>query len=108
MKINITPSSGGFINQSYTAKIIYNNTQPTNKLTNLTVQTKRDELRDDAKKAIEYVKTRRPTPQSIKLKLTEDTLPWCLNAISDLNTTIVEGNRANGYEMNTFVKTNIK
>lgn len=98
----------GLMNQSYTAKIIYNNTQPTRKLTNLTVQTRRDELREDSKKAIEYSKHRRPPPHTIKLKLTEDTLPWCLNAIGDLNMTIIEGNRSNGHEMNNFVKTNIK
>lgn len=105
MKINIVPNSVGYMNQSFNAKIIYNNTQPTSKLTNLTVRTKHDELREDAKKAIEYIKTRRAAPQTIKLKFTSDTLPLCLNAINDLNLTIVEGNRSNGREMNNFVKT---
>lgn len=108
IKINITPNTVGYVNQSYTAKLIYNNTRPTSKLTNLSVRTKHDELREDAKRAVEYVKTRRPAPQTIKLKFTNDTLPWCLNAINDLNTTIIEGNRANGREMNNFVKSIIK
>lgn len=108
MKINIMPQNVGFISKSYTAKIIYNNTQPTSKLTNLTVRTKYDELREDAKRAVEYQKNRRVAPQTIKLKFNDDIIQWCLNAISDLNSTIVEGNRANGREMNNFVKTTLK
>lgn len=108
IKINIAPVTVGFINQSFNAKIIYNNIRPASKLTNLTVQTKHDELRDDAKRAVVYEKARRPPAQTIKLKLDSDTLTWCVNAIYALNTTIVEGNRANGRETNDFVTSNMK
>ncbi|ATY70242.1 GrBNV gp75-like protein [Tomelloso virus] len=105
VKINIAPTSVGYVNNSYTAKVIYNNTLPTTKLTNITIQTRLDQLREDSKTAVEYAKANRMPPQTIKIKMTDNTLPMCLNAIGDLNRTIVEGNRAYGREMNNFVKT---
>lgn len=108
MKINITANAVNYINKTFTAKVIYNNVQPTSQLTNLTVSSRVAELNEEAKKAVPYEKTRRQPTQVIKLKLNSDTLPSCINAIDDLDRTIVEGNRANGREMNHFVKTTFK
>lgn len=108
VRVNVVPTSIGYINQSYTAKVIYNNVVPTSKLTNITIQTRQDELRAESTHVIEYVKTRRAAPQSIKIKMTEDTLPMCINAMGDLHRTITEGNRANGREMNSYIKTSAK
>lgn len=105
LKISLTPSNFGFIHQSYNAKVIANNLMPTHKITNLTISSKQDQLRYDAKNATPYVRTNRLPPQVLRLKFTDDLLPRCINAIGDLNQTIIEGNRANGREVGSFIRT---
>ncbi|ATZ81484.1 GrBNV_gp75-like protein [Drosophila innubila nudivirus] len=108
MKITLTPSNLGFAHQSYNAKIIVNNLQPTNRITNLTINSRREQLRAEYKNAITYVKQTRMPPQVLRLKFTEDLLPRCINAIGDLNQVIVEGNRSNGRQVDEFVRTVLK
>lgn len=107
VKINIAPSSSGYINSSYSVKVKYNALPPSKKLTNITMHSRRETLRYDSKNKIEYVKSRRPFAQAIKVKMNDALLDMCVNAIADLSKTIVEGNRANGRDMNAIVKTTV-
>ncbi|AYP97963.1 GrBNV gp75-like protein-like protein [Mauternbach virus] len=108
MKISLTPSNIGFAHQSYNAKIIVNNLQPTSRITNLTTNSRQEQLRAEYKNAITYVKQTRMPPQALRLKFSEDLLPRCINAIGDLNQVIIEGNRSNGRQVDEFVRTVLK
>lgn len=108
MKISLAPSNVGFIHQSYNAKVIANNLQPTSRITNLTIAARQDQLRAESKNAITYVKQTRMPPQILRMKFNDDLLPKCINAIGDLNQVIIEGNRSNGRDVGDFVRTVLK
>lgn len=108
LKINITPTGLGFLNQSYNAKVIATNIQPLKKITKHTMQSRQDALREDAIRSNMLIKPQhRIPPQTLRLKFNDDLLPKCINAIADLSRTIEEGNRLNGYECDDYIKTNM-
>lgn len=108
LKINLTPNRLGFFNQSYNAKVVATNIRPPTKITNLTIKTRQDQLRQDMKNPIIYNHANKIPPQVLKLKYSEDLLPKCINSMADLHQTIKEGNRSNGYEIDDYIKTNLK
>lgn len=108
MKISLMPTNVGFIHQSYNAKVIINNIEPTIPITNITKTARENQLRNETRNAITYEKSTRLPPQSLRLKFTDDLLPRCINAMGDLNQTIIEGNRSNGYNMSSYIKYKFK
>lgn len=104
-KINIAPNGLGFISQSYNAKVVPGNLQPPTKITNLTVESRMAKLRDDCKKQETYTYVDKSTPP-FKLKLHNDLLNKCLNAVGDLHKIIQEGNIANNCEIDEYIAIN--
>lgn len=107
MKVRLSPTNLGLMYQSYNAKVLVTNIEPTKDLTNLTLEARQDELREDATKAILYNKKTHIPARTVRLQINDDLLPKCINAMADLNRVIVEGNRANGYTTKGFVDTHI-
>lgn len=108
LKINLTPATMGFINGSYNARVIVNNVSPPTQITKLTMETRTEQLRDDAMRAQTYAKNRVATPQTLRVHMDDTLLSQCINAMGDLNRTIVEGNRANNYEMRGYIDAILK
>lgn len=105
-KISITPHSFGVLTQSLTAKVSLSNLyRPTAALTNITCETRINELRKESERAVIISRTKRKVPQALRLQLKEDLLPQCINAMSDLNKTIMDGNRAAGLDYNSYIDT---
>lgn len=108
LKVNITPSGQGFINQSYNAKVIATNIKPLTKITNLTYKNRQMILRDEAIRSKSVVTpNKKIPPQTLRLKFNDDLLTKCINCLADLNQTIIEGNRSNGYTCDDYIKTNM-
>lgn len=108
MRVRLAPTSVGLMYQSYNAKLIVPNIEPTKQLINLTMDAREEMLQNDAKNAKIVSKRSIQPPQVIRLQITDDLLPKCINAIADLNRVIVEGNRANGFTTTGFVNTHIE
>lgn len=106
VKIHIVPSNY-FTNQSFTARVIVDNIKPAYKLTELKARTMGDRLKEDVKTFHFYDRSVRIPVQTLKLKMDEELLNSCVNAIADLNDVIVEGNRQNGYDMCSFINNQI-
>jgi len=106
-KINIAPSGLGFISQSYNAKVVPGNLQPPTKITNLTVESRMNKLREDCKKQQTYTYVDKSIPP-FKLKLHNNLLNKCLNALGDLHGIIKEGNLANNCEIDEYIAFNNK
>lgn len=108
MKVRLAPTNVGLMYQSYNAKVLVPNIEPTKQLINLTMDARQEMLREDAKKATIVSKKSIQPPQILRLQITDDLLPKCINAIADLNRVIVEGNRANGFTTTGFINTHIE
>lgn len=108
MKVKLTPTNLGLMYQSYNAKVIVNNIEPTKDLINLTIEARSETLREESKTAVIYNKKTHRPPQTLRLQINDDLLPKCINAMADLNRVIVEGNRANGFVTNGFVDTHVR
>lgn len=107
MKVRLAPTNVGLLYQSYNAKVLITNVEPSNELTNLTMEARHEQLIEDAKKATIISKKTITPPQALKLSINDDLLPKCINAIADLNRVIVEGNRANGFTTTGYIDTHI-
>lgn len=108
LKINLTPNGLGFINQSYNAKVIATNIRPPRKLTNLTLNNRQAQLREEIKHAKMLISSRPlAPPQTIKLKFSDSLIPKLINSIADLSHVIREGNNSNGFECDNYIKTNM-
>jgi hypothetical protein len=94
-----------FLHKSYNVKVIVQNTSPMHKVTNITVKTRQEQLREDSKKKLIFNNVGRLPPQAIMLKMDESVMNVCVNAMGDLNRIIVEGNRANGKDISGYIKT---
>lgn len=108
LRINVLPSYIGLGNQSYVAKVVQSNVRPSTNVTNLTVNAMKDQLRQDIVNSTIHVQATPIVPTEVKLKLNQNTINICVNAMSDLCRTIVEGNRANGREAEPYIKTRIR
>lgn len=107
LKINLAPNSTGFINQSYNAKVIANNIRPPTKITDLTLETRKERLLNDLNNNTTFTYVHRSVPQTIRLKFDNDLLKKCINTLGDLNKTIHEGNLANDYSVDEYIHTNM-
>lgn len=108
LKVNITQSGVGFINQSYNAKVIATNIKPLTKISNLTYKNRQTILRDEAIRSKNVITpNRKVPPQTLRLKFSDNLLSKCINCIADLSQTIIEGNRSNGYTCDEYIKTNM-
>lgn len=108
LKINVLPSYIGLGNRSYVTKVVQSNVRPGATLTNISVNAMKDQLRQDIVNSTIHVKATPIVPTELKLKLNQSTINACVNAMSDLCQTIVEGNRANGREAEPYIKSQIK
>lgn len=108
MKVRLAPTNVGLMYQSYNAKVLVSNLEPTKELINLTMEARQEMLREDAKNAKLVSKKTLQPPQILRLQITDDLLPKCINAMADLNRVIVEGNRANGFTTTGFVDTHLQ
>lgn len=107
VKVSLIPSGVNYISRSYTAKVINNNVPPLTDVVNFTIKTRQDQLRTEGKNLMICKSTEFPITQTVKLPLTNDLLTQCINTIGDLNQTIHEGNRMNGYKVDEFIKSNL-
>lgn len=104
-RVSVMPAMFGIMNNSYTTKISLQNVLPNLALTNVTAETRQHDLREDAKNSVPISRQRqRIMPQVLRLNLKDDLLAQCVNAMADLNTTIMEGNRAAGYGQESIIK----
>lgn len=108
VKINVLPNYITVSNKSYVAKVIQSNVKPTTSLTNISVNAMKDQLRQDIRNSTVHLKATPIVPTELKLKLNQNTINVCVNAMSDLCRTIVEGNRANGSEAESYIKSQIR
>lgn len=107
-EINVVPNAPYYLNQSYNAKVITTNIKPPTKLTTLTARSRSEELRQDMGNSTIFTASKVAPPQTIRLKFTPEMLPKCINAMADYSTTIEEGNRVNGCEVDGYIKSNIR
>lgn len=108
VKVNVMPGYLTPNNQTYVTKVIAGNVKPPNIVTNFTVNTMREQLRREIQRSQMHVRATPIVPQQLKLKLDHKLINACVNSISDLCKTIVEGNRANGRHVEPYIKCRIK
>lgn len=108
LKINLSPNNMGFINQSYNAKVIANNIQPPNRITTLTLESRKQTLDQERNDANTFVYTmRNPPATTVRFKFDNELLKKCINTMGNLNSIISDGNRSNGYVIDEYIRTNI-
>lgn len=107
LKINLAPNNTGFINQSYNAKVIANNIRPPTKITTFTLDARKERFWEDIRTTTTHQYVHRNIPETVRLKFDGELLKKCINTLGDLNRTIQEGNRANDYQIDEYIHTNI-
>lgn len=109
-EINVLPNNLRVGNQSYVTKVVARNVVPPVSVTNFTVTTLRRALQRDIRdKAIMHsVSTPNVIPNEIRLQMNQRTISMIVNSISDLCCSIVEGNRAQGRDIDPYIRSQIK
>jgi hypothetical protein len=109
MKVSIVPQNITFINQSYNAKIIINNIKPTEQITRQTIDSKVRQLASERHHNMEVYKPLSvPPTQTVKFQFDAQLLQKCVNSMVELYQTIEEGNRSNGFEIDDYIRKNVK
>lgn len=109
MKVHLVAKSTSFLNQSYNAKIIVNNVKPPTLITNLTVAARQQQLRNERQQRTDVFKPMGSLPpQTVKFQFDESLLQRCINSMVELYQTIEEGNRANGYQIDEYIRKNVR
>jgi hypothetical protein len=106
-KINLSPNQMTYNNQSYNARIILNNLRPPNRITNLTLNARKQQLLRDAANVTTHTYHPAVASPTIRMRFDHDLLKRCINALGDLHQTIQEGNRANDCLVDEYIRTNI-
>lgn len=109
LKINLSPNNTGFLSQSYNAKVIANNIRPPNKITVMTLETRKQRLNEEIMTNVNtYVhRNQHVPPESVRFKFDNELLKKCINTMGDLNRIIHDGNRANGYVIDDYIQINM-
>lgn len=107
LKINVTPNSSSYANQAYNARVVMNNLRPPQKLTNLTVQTRCEQLHRDMKNIKPHTYVPQQRHPTIRLQFTNELLKRCINAMGDLHQTIQEGNRMNDIKIDDYIRSKV-
>lgn len=108
VKINVLPSHMSITNQSFVAKVIANNVKPPVTLTNFSVTSMRDQLRQDIEKSTTHVLSSNTVPSELKIKISPNVMNMFVNSMSDLCKTIDEANRLNGREADSYIRRKIR
>lgn len=116
LRINVSPSSyaglsGSLINRSYVAKITRGNVRPPTVVTQFSVQSLRNALREETRRGVNThvaAARREIIPYEYKPVLDRDVLSSLINCQSDLCKAIAEGNRQNGRAIDPYVKSKIR
>lgn len=109
VRINVLPNHIGVSNQSYVAKVITNNVKPPTAVTNFTINSMKEQLRNDITKTTMHVAASTSiVPTELKIKLDQSIMNTLINSIGDLCKTIQEGNRMQGRESDSYIRNHIK
>lgn len=106
LKLNLIPNSSIRGVASYNVKVSLTAVTPTRNVTSMTIKNRQADLISDIKNAQLFdARNSALPPQSIRAKFDESIIERCINAMDDLNKTIVEGNRSNGWQMDPYFST---
>lgn len=107
-EVNITPNTM-YANQSFVTRVVTRSVEPPTVVTNFTVASMKQQLRRDVENQSAYsVAWQNVVPNEIKLQLNQRVFSMLINSMSDLCKSIVEGNRAQGRHVDSFIKSQIK
>lgn len=90
------------------ATVIPGATRPPTMMINLTADSMREALRIDTERSEVYQCTPATVPSKVKIRFNQSLMNQLVNAQVDLYKTIVEGNRQNGKNVDSYVKSRIK
>lgn len=108
-RISLLPNRVSTTNQSFMVKVQPNYVRPITKITNLTMKARVKQILEESQTRGRHV-AHTKTPGSHKFKPIIETkdINSCINAMSDLHKCIMEGNRANGLQLDPYILSQIK
>lgn len=108
--VQLTRSNNGFENSSLRANVIINNVMPTKCITVGTSASRVANIRQEVKDNSDIwiiSKNNAILPYGLKVDITEDFDQTIIREISNLDKSIQEGNRCNGFEADSFITNKI-
>lgn len=108
-EINVLPNNLRIGNQSFVAKVVARRVIPPDAVTNFAVAAMKQTLRKDISNAnVHSVATHSVVPTELKLPINQRTISLIINSMSDLCSSISEGNRAQGRHVDSYIRNHIK
>lgn len=108
-EINVLPNPLRVTNQSFVTKVVARRVIPPDAVTNFSVAAMKQTLRSDIdKSSVHITATSNVVPNELKLRINQRTLSLIINSMSDLCSTIMEGNRAQGRRVDSYIRSHIK